>query len=104
MQRYSCQNPEASVDTYLVELTNIINSSFQDWWYREELNMADIFPIFQKKDNVDKENYRFVSILSHMSNVFKRLLHRQIDNFMNDKLSPLLNGFKERITIFNIVY
>ena len=45
------------------------------------------------KDCLDKENYRAVSIISHMWKVFERLMHWQIDNYMNDKLSSLLTDF-----------
>lgn len=52
--------------------------------------MAEVFPIFKKKDSLDKANYRPVSILSHLSKVFKRLMYRQIDYYVNDK-----NGFRK---------
>ena len=34
-----------------------------------------------------------VSILSHVSKVFKRIMYKQIDTFMRGKLSKLLTGF-----------
>ena len=30
-----------------------------------------------------------------MSKVFERLMHRQIDDYMNDKLSPLLTDLRK---------
>ena len=54
-----------------------------------------MFPIFKKKDSLDKENYRPVSILSHMSKFVERLMYKQVDNYVNDKLSPLLTGFRK---------
>ena len=59
-----------SIDTYLPVLTEIINSSFEQNEFPNELKLADIIPIFKKKDPLNKENYRPVSILSHMSKVF----------------------------------
>ena len=35
--------------------------------------MAEVFPIFKNKDSVDKENYRPVSILAHMSKRFSKI-------------------------------
>ena len=85
-----------SIDIYLNELIpTIINSSFQNGYFPEELKMAEVFPIFKKKDSLDKANYRPVRILSHLSKVFKRLMYRQIDDYVNDKLSPLLTGFRK---------
>ena len=62
-----------SIETYLPVLTEIINSSFEQNEFPNELKLADIIPIFKKKDPLNKENYRPVSILSHMSKVFEKL-------------------------------
>ena len=64
---------KGSIDTYLPVLTEIINSSFEQNEFPNELKLADIIPIFKKKDPLNKENYRPVSILSHMSKVFEKL-------------------------------
>lgn len=48
--------------------------------------MTEVFPIFMKKDGLDIENYRPVSILSQMSKVFEKLMHEQTDHYMNVKL------------------
>ena len=36
-----------------------------------------------------------VSLLSHMSKVFERLVHKQIETFMRNKLSNKLSGFRK---------
>ena len=85
-----------SIYIYLNELiTDIINSSLRTGYFPEELKMGEIFPMYKKKDSLDKANYRPVRILSHLSKVFKRLMYRQIDDYMNDKLSPLLTGLRK---------
>ena len=61
----------------------------------DELKLAEVNPIFKKNDDLGKENYRPVSILSHESKVFERIMHMQIDTFMRDKLSKLLTGFRK---------
>ena len=61
---------KGSIDTYLLAFTEIINCSFEQNEFPNELKLADIIPIFKKKDPLNKENYRPVSILSHMSKVF----------------------------------
>ena len=38
---------------------------------------------------------RPVSILSHVSKVFQRIMYMQIGTFMRDKLSKLLTGFRK---------
>ena len=44
--------------------------------FSEELKMEEVFPIFIKKDSLDKENHRPVSILSHISTVSERLMYK----------------------------
>ena len=51
--------------------------------------------IVLKYIDLDKDNYRPVSILSHVSKVFERIMYMQIDTFMRDKLSKLLTGFRK---------
>ena len=44
---------------------------------------------------MNKENYRPISLLSHMSKVFERILYNQLNDFMKDKLSNILTGFRK---------
>ena len=83
-----------SIEIYLAELTSIIKPSFQKGSFPEGL--AEAFLIFLRKDILDKGIYRPISIISHMTKVFERLLFKQIDNNMNDKLLPLLTGFRNK--------
>ena len=69
-----------AIDAYLPILTKVINSSIEQNEFPNELKLADVIPIYKKKkDPLNKENYRPVSLLSHMSKVFERLLHKQIE-------------------------
>ena len=77
------------------ELTTIINNCLKDGLHPNELKLADLSPVFKKDDDVNKENYRPVSILSHMSKAFERIFYKQIDPFMPSKFSPFLCGFKK---------
>ena len=64
-----------------------------------------MFSLFTKKDALNKENYRPVSLLSHMSKVFERLLYEQIETFMNNKLSIKLFDFRKNyITQYCLTY
>ena len=44
---------------------------------------------------MNKENYRPISLLSHTSKVFERILNNQLNDFMKDKLSNILTGFRK---------
>ena len=62
---------------------------------------GDLYDIYEKeingKDINEKENYRPVSLLSHMSKVFKGLLYKQIETFMSNKLLVKLCGFHKKL-------
>ena len=51
--------------------------------------LAEVSLVFKKKDDLDKENYGPVSVLSHVSKVFKRIMYQQIKDFIKDKLPNL---------------
>ena len=46
-------------------------------------------------DCMNKENYRPVCFLSHLSKFFERILYNQLNDFMTDKLSNILTGFRK---------
>ena len=82
-------------------MTQILNMSIDNNCYPDDLKLAEIRPVFKKKDDLDKENDRPVSVLSHVSKVFERIMYQQIEDFMKDKLSNLLPGFrKNRSTVY----
>ena len=83
-----------SLSVYTKELTTIINNCLKDGLFRNELKLAEVSPVF-KKDDLNKENYRPVSILSHMSKVFAKIFYKQINRFMTSKFSPFLCGFRK---------
>ena len=79
-----------TVDIHLPFITNSINSSIEKGCFPEELKLAEVNPIFKKKDDLDRENYRPVSVLPHVSKIFERIMYHQINDYMKDKLSKQL--------------
>ena len=59
------------------------------------MNTAEVTPIFKKNDDLDKENYRSISVLPHVSKVFEKIMYIQIENFMEGELSKLLTDFRK---------
>ena len=53
----------------------IIYMSIDNNWYLDNLKLAEVL-LFRKKDDLDKENYRPVSVLSHVSKVFERIMYQ----------------------------
>ena len=81
-----------SVDIYQPFLTDIINQSLQNCIFPDELKLAEVIPLFKKADPFDKINYRSVSLHSHMSKVFERIIFNQINKYIEPFLPNLLTG------------
>ena len=86
---------KSTIDVHVSLLTKINNSSIQNECFLDELKAARVTPIFKKNDDLDRENYRPVSVFSHASKFIERLMHIQIENVMEEKLSKLLTGFRK---------
>ena len=87
-----------TIDIYLPimsKMTKVINMSIDNNCYPDDLKLAEVSKVFKKKDDLDKENYRPVSVLTNVSKVFERIIYQQIEDFMKDKLSNLLTGFRK---------
>ena len=57
---------KSTVDIHLPFITKIIDNAFENGCFPDELKYAEVSPVFKKNDDLDKENYRPVSILPHV--------------------------------------
>ena len=79
-----------------IPLTDCINSAILNGKSPSELKMADVMPIFKKDDPFEKANYRPISLLPSLSKIYEKLIYQQLSTFFENKLSPLLCGFRSR--------
>ena len=63
--------------------------------FPENLKVVYITPIFKKKNPLNKENYRPVSVLPSISKIFEKLMQKQINGYKNNFLYPYLCGYRE---------
>ena len=75
---------EVSADTLHNLLHMLKTGNFPD-----NLRLADITPVFKKKNALDKVNYRPVSVLPSISKVFEKPMQKQIRSYMNN-IYPLI--------------
>ena len=59
------------------------------------MKAAEVTAVFKKNDDLDKKLYRPVNVLPHVPKIIERVMYIQIENFMKDKLSKLLTGFRK---------
>ena len=69
------------VDSYISILTKILNTSLQRGYFPNQLKLAEVTPVFKKEDELRKDNYLPVSVLSHASKIFERIVFNQINLF-----------------------
>ena len=82
-------------EVYLPFLTKIINDCITNSIIPAEMKLAEIIPVFKKIDPLDKKNYRPISLLSHLSKIIEKIIFNQISNFMEERFSNLLTGFRK---------
>ncbi|XP_057314466.1 uncharacterized protein LOC130655702 [Hydractinia symbiolongicarpus] len=63
--------------------------------FSTSLVFTELIPIYKKGDRNNKQNYQPVSLLYNLSKVSERLVLKQVNNFMANKLSPCLLGFRK---------
>ena len=66
---------KSTVDIHLPFIIKIINVSFENGRFVDELKLAKASPIFKKNDDLDEENYRPASILSHVPKVSEKIMY-----------------------------
>ena len=86
---------KSNIDIRLSFTTKIINLSFVNNCFPDDLKLAEVSLVLKKVDDLDNDNYKPASVLSHLSKVLERIVYNQIDNFIKDKISNLLTDFRK---------
>ena len=76
-------------------LQSLFNDMLKTGNFPENLKLADITPIFKKKNRLHKAKYRPVSVLPCISKVFEKLMQKQISGSTSNYLSPYLCGYRK---------
>ena len=77
---------------------DFLHTSFNKFVKKSEfpsaLKQANITPVFKKGRTECKNNYRPISILSNVSKIFKRIIFRQMSNYMDSFFPKYQCGFR----------
>ena len=76
-------------------LHKIFNESVESEFYPDNLKLANITPVFKKKDHLNKINNRPVNVLPSVSKIFEKLLQHQLANYIENYLSSHLCGYRK---------
>ena len=77
-------------------LSLIINKSFEEGTFPDNLKIAMVIPIFKKGDAGKNSNYRPISLLPIFSKIFEKLMHKRLYSFleMHETLFEMQFGFR----------
>ena len=88
------------VDVLAPSFVNLINKSFSDGVYPDELKIAKITPIFKGGDRSLMENYRQISILNAANKIFEKIVYTQLLKHAGDNniFTPDQFGFLKSVS------
>ena len=81
--------------TYCKTQVKCINKALKEKKFPGTLKLSDIMPVFKKLDSTDKINFRPVSFLPLLSNMFEKLMYDQRYEYAETFLNKLLCGFRK---------
>ena len=91
----AASHPKLSADISADIIQNLFNDMLSRGNFPDNMELANIAPVFKKKDSLKKENFRPVGILSAISKIFERLIQKQIIGYMENILPPYLCGYRK---------
>ena len=75
-------------------LAKIMNCSISLGHYPSRWKMGQVSSLFKKGDEFCKNNYRPVSVLPAVNNIFERILGKQLEPFYQDILSDFISAYR----------
>ena len=75
-------------------LQKLFHDAVRESNFRDKLKCAEVTPVFKNDGSTKAKNYRSVSVLSGVSKIFERLMHKQISFYSDQFMSPYMCGYK----------
>ena len=87
VDKISAKILKACVSTVSGTISNLINTTYDFRKFPLWLKQEQVLPLFKKKDFLNKENFRPVSILPIISKIFERNMHDQLSECLDSSLT-----------------
>ena len=81
----------------------LFNTCFDSCVSPTSMKMTDICPVYKKLDNLCKDNYRSVNLLTVCSKLFERIVAEQMTAFFENILSPLVSSYRKGYSCQHVV-
>ena len=88
--------PKESFSAYYEKVTDIFDNCTREGTFPEILKKSEATPVFKKGDPSSKTYYRPVSTLSNFSKIFEKFIYLQLNEYMQNKFSIYLAGFRKK--------
>ena len=76
-------------------LTKLANKCIEENVFPDKMKMANITPLYKKKDKLNKDNYRSVNLLIALSKILEKIIATQIYDHMQSLFHVYLSGFRK---------
>ena len=76
-------------------ITILLNESIVKQSFPSIMKRAEVNPVYKKSDNLDRVNYRPVSVLTVLSKIFESILNEQLTGYFDSIFDDLLTAFRK---------
>ena len=101
------QLPGKTVKTCADELTNticsIVNDSIRTNVVPDDMKKAEVSPVYKKKSDLQKDNYRPVSVLNTIAKVYETLLADQLYAYFDQIFCRMLSAYRKKYGCEHVV-
>ena len=84
-------------------LTSVINICIDKSVFPDGCKHAEVSPVYKKKDQMKKGNYRPVSVLTAVSKIIEGILCDQLMSFFETRLSLELSAYRSKYSCANVI-
>ena len=98
---------QKSAQYIALDISRLINNSVLESIFPSDLKFAEVSSLFKKKNNLNKINYRPVSILIALSKICEKAMSLQLTDYFNHIFAALLSAFRKgfscQSTLLNMI-
>ena len=84
-------------------LCDLFNMCVTASFFPSEMKLAEISPIFKRNDNLCKENYRSINLLTITSKLFENIMSDQLTKYFGDLLCSTLSAYRKGYSCQHVI-
>jgi len=83
----------------------LVNYSFTLEIFHDDLKLANVVPIYKRRNKQIVSNYRPISIFSNITKIFEKLFHKRLNAFFCNPsvIAQTQYGFRSSLSTMNVV-